>query len=143
MNSAPPMNLDFLKRLGPGFVTGASDDDPAGIGTYVQAGAAFGYGQLWTALFTFPVMATVQEMCGRIGRVTGKGLSAVMRDVFPPWFLYGVVGIQVITNTVNIGADLGAMAQSVQLLWPMPSVVILLLVTLITTALIVLVPYRT
>ncbi len=137
------MNLDFLKRLGPGFVTGASDDDPAGIGTYVQAGAAFGYGQLWTALFTFPVMATVQEMCGRIGRVTGKGLSAVMREVFPPWFLYGVVGIQVITNTVNIGADLGAMAQSVQLLWPAPYLFILLLVTAITTALILLVPYRT
>jgi NRAMP (natural resistance-associated macrophage protein)-like metal ion transporter len=137
------MKADFLKRFGPGFVTGASDDDPAGIGTYLQAGAAFGYGQLWTALFTFPVMATVQEMCGRVGRVTGKGLAAVMRDTFPAWFVYTVVGVQVITNAVNIGADLSAMAQSVGLLHPWPYPFVLLAVTLLTTALIVLVPYRT
>lgn len=132
----------LLQMLGPGFVTGASDDDPAGIGTYVQAGARFGYAQLWTTLFTFPVMATVQEMCGRIGRVTGKGLAAVMRDVYPPWFLFTIVALQVLTNTINIGADLSAMSQSVQLLVHLPYIAILLAVTAIATALIVIVPYR-
>ena len=136
----PKRNL--LQMLGPGFVTGASDDDPAGIGTYVQAGAQFGYGQVWTALFTFPIMATVQEMCGRIGRVTGKSLSAVMRDIYPPWFVFLIVALQVVTNTVNVGADLSAMAQSIQLMWHAPYVAILAGVTIVTAALIVLVPYR-
>jgi NRAMP (natural resistance-associated macrophage protein)-like metal ion transporter len=134
--------MGLLLRLGPGFVTGASDDDPAGIGTYVQAGAQFGYAQLWTALFTFPVMATVQEMCGRIGAVTGKGLSAIMREVYPPWALAVIIALQVVTNTINIGADLSAMAQSVQLLLPASYLVILCVVTVVTTALIVIVPYR-
>ncbi len=132
----------LLKRLGPGFVTGASDDDPAGIGTYIQTGAQFGYGQLWTALFTVPVMAAIQEMCGRIGRVTGKGLAAVIRETHPPAVLYGIIAAQVITNTVNIGADLSAMAQASQLLIPLPFGVLLGALTAITTALIVLVPYR-
>lgn len=123
-------------------MTGASDDDPAGIGTYVQSGAQFGYAQLWTALFTFPVMATVQEMSGRIGRVTGKGLSAVMGELYPRWFVLLLVALQVATNTINVGADLSAMAQSIQLLWNGSYIAILLLVTAITTALIVLVPYR-
>lgn len=132
----------LLQMLGPGFVAGASDDDPAGVGTYVQSGAQFGYAQLWTALFSLPVMATVQEMCGRIGRVTGKGLAAAMRDVYPPWFLFAVVALQVTTNAINIGADLSAMAQSVQLLLHVSYVAILLIVTAVTTALIVVVPYR-
>ena len=93
---------DLLKHLGPGFVTGASDDDPSGIGTYVQAGAQFGYGQLWTALFTFPVMAAVQEMCGRIGVVTGQGLGAVIRKNYATPVVVFIVGIQVVTNTVTL-----------------------------------------
>jgi len=140
--SSDKSKRSFLQMLGPGFVAGASDDDPAGIGTYVQAGAQFGYAQLWTALFTFPVMATVQEMCGRIGRVTGKGLAAVMRDVYPPWFIFSIVGLQVVTNTINIGADLSAMSQSMGLLLHVPYIAILLAVTAITTALIVMIPYR-
>jgi NRAMP (natural resistance-associated macrophage protein)-like metal ion transporter len=132
---------NLLQWLGPGFVTGASDDDPAGIGTYVQAGAQFGYAQLWIALFTFPVMATVQEMCGRIGRVTGEGLSAVMHRLYPPWFIFAIVFLQVATNTLNVGADLSAMAQSIQLLVPVSYIAILGGVTLVTAALIVLVPY--
>jgi NRAMP (natural resistance-associated macrophage protein)-like metal ion transporter len=129
-------------NVGPGFVSGVSDDDPAGIGTYVQSGAQFGYTQLWTALFTFPIMSTVQEMCGRIGRVTGKGLSAVMRDAYPSWFVLIIVALQVLTNAVNVGADLGAMAQSLQLLVRMNFWILLGIVTLATTLLIVLVPYR-
>ncbi|MHB8147215.1 MAG: NRAMP family divalent metal transporter, partial [Vulcanimicrobiaceae bacterium] len=133
---------DIFKRLGPGFVTGTSDDDPSGIGTYVQAGAQFGYGQLWIALFSFPVMAAVQEMCGRIGLVTGQGLGAVIRKNYARPVVIFIIGIQVVTNTVNIGADLSAMADSMQLLWRIPYYVLLALMTLLIMALIVLVPYK-
>ncbi|MDQ2866025.1 MAG: divalent metal cation transporter [Candidatus Eremiobacteraeota bacterium] len=137
------MNLpDLFKRLGPGFVTGASDDDPAGIGTYVQTGAQFGYAQLWIALFSFPVMAAVQEMCGRIGMVTGQGLASVIRRNYAPPVLLFIVGIQVVTNTINIGADLSAMAESTELLWHVPYYALLLAATFLISALIVLVPYR-
>jgi NRAMP (natural resistance-associated macrophage protein)-like metal ion transporter len=132
----------LLKRLGPGFVTGASDDDPAGIGTYIQTGAQFGYLQLWIALFSFPFMTVIQEMCGRIGLVTGQGLAAVIRNNYARPVLMFVITIQVATNTINIGADLSAMAESAQLLWHIPYYLLLALTTLITTALIVLVPYR-
>jgi NRAMP (natural resistance-associated macrophage protein)-like metal ion transporter len=132
----------LLKRLGPGFVTGASDDDPAGIATYIQTGAQFGYLQLWIALFSFPFMTVIQEMCGRIGLVTGQGLAAVIRNNYARPVLLFVITIQVVTNTINIGADLSAMAESAQLLWHIPYYLLLALTTLITTALIVLVPYR-
>ncbi len=107
----------ILKALGPGFVTGASDNDPAGIGTYIQAGAQFGYSQLWVALFSTPFMIVVQEMSGRIGMVTGQGLAAVIRNNYARPVLLFVIGIQVLTNTINIGADLSAMAESARLLW--------------------------
>ena len=133
---------DIFDRLGPGFVTGASDDDPAGIGTYVQTGAQFGYAQLWVALFSFPIMAAVQEMCGRIGLVTGQGLATVIRHHYARPVLLFVVAIQVITNTINIGADLSAMTESANLLWHVPYYVLLIALTIAMTALIVLVPYR-
>lgn len=103
------------RSLGPGFITGASDDDPSGIATYAQTGAIFGYSQLWLALFTFPFMIAIQEMCGRIGMVTGKGLAAVLRNESSRTLLWGAVALLFIANTVNIGADLGAMASAVQL----------------------------
>ncbi len=110
----------FLRRLrgslGPGFITGASDDDPSGIATYAQTGAQFGYQQLWTAFLVTPFMAAIQEMCGRIGLVTGKGLAGVMRTHYHKSLLYGAVALLLVANTVNIGADLSAMAASVQLL---------------------------
>jgi len=133
---------DLLTHLGPGFVTGASDDDPAGIGTYIQAGAQFGYQQLWIALFSLPFMTAIQEMSGRIGLVTGQGLASVIRNNYARPVLLFVIFIQVTTNTVNIGADLSAMAESARLLWPIPYSVLLALTTILTTALIVLVPYR-
>jgi NRAMP (natural resistance-associated macrophage protein)-like metal ion transporter len=132
----------LLKHLGPGFVTGASDDDPAGIGTYIQTGAQFGYQQLWIALFSFPFMTVIQEMSGRIGLVTGQGLAAVIRNNYARSVLLFIIAIQVITNTINIGADLSAMAESAQLLWHIPYYLLLTITTFITTALIVLVPYR-
>src|SRR5438874_1404650 len=98
----------FFKILGRGLVTGASDDDPSGIATYSQSGAQYGYKQLWTALFTFPFMAVVQEMCGRIGLVTGKGLAHIIRTHYPRPFLYISIFLLLLANTINIGADLGS-----------------------------------
>lgn len=109
---------EYWEALGPGLTTGASDDDPSGIATYSQAGARFGFQLLWLALFTFPLMAVVQEMCARIGIVTGKGLAANVRQRFNPMIGYIAVGLLIIANTFNIGADLGAMAQSAQLVLP-------------------------
>jgi NRAMP (natural resistance-associated macrophage protein)-like metal ion transporter len=106
----------FWRILGPGLVTGAADDDPSGIATYSQTGAQFGYGQLWTALFMLPLMTAVQEACARIGLVTGKGITTVVKEHYPKWVLYTVVGLVVVANTINIGADLGAMAAAAQLL---------------------------
>jgi NRAMP (natural resistance-associated macrophage protein)-like metal ion transporter len=106
----------WLQRLGPGLITGASDDDPSGIATYSQAGAGFGYGLLWTMLFSYPLMAAVQEISGRIGRVTGQGIAGNIRRYYPAWLLYPVVILLVLANTFNIGADIGAMGEALKLL---------------------------
>ncbi|HLB78039.1 MAG TPA: divalent metal cation transporter, partial [Candidatus Dormibacteraeota bacterium] len=100
----------LLRVLGPGLITGASDDDPSGIGTYSQVGSQFGFGLLWTALFTFPLMAAVQELCARIALQTGQGLGASLRRKFPGWLVgLAVIGL-LVANTINVGADLGAVA---------------------------------
>ncbi len=106
----------FWRLLGPGFVTGSTDDDPSGIATYSQAGAEYGYQQLWTALWLYPLVGAVQEICGRIGMVTGRGLMTVLREHYPRWVLWFAVALLVTANTVNVGADLGAMASTSQLL---------------------------
>ncbi|MDP3940844.1 MAG: divalent metal cation transporter [bacterium] len=131
----------FLKILGPGFITGASDDDPSGIATYAQTGAQFGYSQLWTSLFSFPFMTVMQEMCGRIGLVTGRGLAGVIREHYSRTLLYGAVALLLIANTINIGADLGAMASAGQLLFGIPFFVWLIIVTVITLLLEIFVSY--
>src|ERR1700744_2507264 len=110
----------FWRILGPGLITGAADDDPSGIATYSQTGAQFGYGQLWTALYMLPFMMAVQEACARIGLVSGKGIAAVVKENYNRKGLYAVVGLVVIANTINIGADIGAMASAAQLLVPVP-----------------------
>jgi len=105
-----------LAVLGPGLITGAADDDPSGISTYSVAGAAYGYGTLWIALLTFPLMAAVQLMCARLGMVTGRGLAAAVRVYYPRWVLWGACSILVIANIINICADLGGMAEATQLI---------------------------
>src|SRR6202158_138475 len=98
--------------LGPGLITGASDDDPSGIATYSQAGAQFGFSITWTLLFTYPLMAAIQEISGRIGRITGQGIAANLRQHYPNWLLQSIVALVLIANTINIGADLGAMGDT-------------------------------
>src|SRR3954470_12367762 len=95
----------FLQTLGPGLITGASDDDPSGIGTYSQAGAQLGYGIGWTMLLTFPLMAAIQEISGRVGRVTGHGISGNVCRHYSAWLLNAVVALLFIANTINIAAD--------------------------------------
>ena len=106
----------WLANLGPGLITGASDDDPSGIATYSQAGAQFGYALCWVMLFCFPLMAAIQEISARIGRVTGQGIAGNIRLHYPPWLLRSIVLLLLAANIINLGADLGAMAAAVQLL---------------------------
>jgi NRAMP (natural resistance-associated macrophage protein)-like metal ion transporter len=108
--------LPLWKTLGPGLITGAADDDPSGIATYSQAGARFGYGTLWTVLFTFPLMVGIQIVSARIGRVTGHGLAANIRTHYPAALLHGIVGLLLVANTINIAADIGAMGAALALL---------------------------
>ena len=115
--------------LGPGVITGAADDDPSGIATYSQTGAQFGYGQLWTALFMFPFQAAVQEACARIGAVTGKGIAAVVNTHYSKKVLYAVVLLVLVANTINIGADIGAMAAAAHLIIPINFVILTLIFT--------------
>ncbi len=133
----------WMRIRGPGLITGAADDDPSGIGTYSQVGAAFGTGQLWLALYLLPLAIAVQEMCGRIGLVTGEGIAGVVRKHYNRPLLYGAVGLLVIANTINIGADLGAMAASVQVILPGANTLLLLIgFTALIVLLEVFVPYK-
>lgn len=111
---------DFFGKLGPGLVTGAADDDPSGIATHSQVGAAFGYELLWINVVMLPMMTAVQEMVGRIGIVTGRGLAENIREHYNKWFLYMAVFFLVFANVVNIGADIGAMAEATRLLVNIP-----------------------
>jgi NRAMP (natural resistance-associated macrophage protein)-like metal ion transporter len=113
-----PSKPQLWRVLGPGLITGAADDDPSGIATYAQAGAQFGYSLSWTLLITYPLMVAIQEISARIGRTTGHGLSANIRQVFPAWILQCAVSLLLLANICNIGADLGAMAESSRLLLP-------------------------
>src|ERR1051325_11002008 len=132
----------FLTLLGPGLTTGAADDDPSGIATYSQTGAQFGYGQLWTALYMLPFMAAVQEACARIGLVTGKGIAAVVKQNYSKRVLYAVVSLVVVANTINIEADIGAMAEAARLIIPINFVILTLLITGIILALTMFTSYK-
>ncbi len=133
----------YLTKLGPGLITGAADDDPSGIATYSQAGAQYGTGLLWLAAWTFPLMAIVQEMCARIALVTGQGLAANIKHTYSKKILYVCTILLFIANTLNIGADLGAMAKAVQLLAPKASFIFLVIfIGIVGLLLQVFVPYK-
>jgi len=121
--------------LGPGLITGASDDDPSGIATYSQAGAQFGYTLGWTLLLTYPLMCAIQMISAQIGRVTGRGLAGNMRRHYPAPLLYLLVGLLIVANTINIGADLGAMAAALSLLIPGPTVIYIAFFGILTVGL--------
>lgn len=125
----------FLKILGPGFITGASDDDPSGIGTYAVAGASLGFATLWTALATLPLQAAVQYICAKIGLVSGRGLAGVLRQHYSRWLLYPAVIGLVVANTINAGTDIGAVAAAINLLVPIPIWVMIVPVTITILAL--------
>ena len=131
-----------LKLLGPGLITGAADDDPSGIATYSQTGAQFGYGQLWTAIFMLPLQTAVQEACARIGAVTGKGLIAVIKENYGKKIVYFAVLLVLIANTINIGADLGAMAAATRLIIPVNFTILILLFTILVLVLEIFTSYK-
>jgi NRAMP (natural resistance-associated macrophage protein)-like metal ion transporter len=132
-----------LKFLGPGLITGASDDDPSGIATYSQAGAKFGLGMLWLAIFQYPLMTVIQEMCARIGLATGDGIAGIMRRKYSKKVVFPLVSLLLVANTINIGADIGAMAASVRLVFPqIPIIVITISFAAFILAAEILVPYE-
>lgn len=133
---------NWLKKLGPGFITGASDDDPSGIATYTQTGAQFGLTQLWTMVLSTPFLIVIQEMCGRIGLATGKGLTGIIRKHHSQKLVVFIVTLLVVANAINIGADLGAMAAALQLLAPVPFTPLIIGVTVFTLLLEVFVSYK-
>src|SRR6516225_3972303 len=109
-----PKQPRLTRVLGPGLITGASDDDPSGIATYSQAGAQFGFAISWIMLFSYPLMVAIQQISARIGRTTGKGIAGNLRQHYPNWLLQGIVALLLVANTINIGADLGAMGATLQ-----------------------------
>lgn len=132
----------LLKNFGPGLITGASDDDPSGIATYSQTGAQFGFGQLWTALYMLPFLVAVQEACARIGAVTGHGLAYAVKQHFNKKVMVFVVVLVLVANTINIGANIGAMAASLQLIIPWAFTPLALIVTLSVLTLEIFTSYR-
>jgi NRAMP (natural resistance-associated macrophage protein)-like metal ion transporter len=133
----------LVQKLGPGLITGGSDDDPSGIATYSQVGAQFGYGLLWTMVLTYPLMTAIQEISARIGRVTGVGIAANLRKTYPKPVLYGVLIVVSIANVFNLGADIGAMAAATHLVLPGKVGVFTVFFGVASLAGVLLVPYST
>lgn len=133
---------NYFKVFGPGVITGAADDDPSGIATYTQTGAKFGYGLLWTVILMLPLMTAIQEACARIGAVTGHGLAAVIKANYSKKVLYAAVLLVVVANTINIGADIGALAAAAQLVIPVNFVILTLGFTALILTLEIFTSYR-
>lgn len=133
----------WFKIIGPGAITGAADDDPSGIATYTQTGAQFGYGQLWATFYILPFLVGTQEACARIGAVTGKGLAAVIKNHYSRKILYFAVALVFIANTINIGADIGAMAEAAKLIVPINFTILALLFTTLILLLEIFTSYKT
>ncbi len=134
---------EYIKKLGPGIITGAADDDPSGIATYSQTGAQYGTSLLWLALWTFPLMAMIQEMCARISLVTGRGLAANIKHAYSRKVLYVCTALLFVANTLNIGADLGAMSKAVQLISPsIPFTFLVIFIGIAGLLLEIFVPYK-
>jgi NRAMP (natural resistance-associated macrophage protein)-like metal ion transporter len=142
IHNKKPKGKSFLKILGPGLITGASDDDPSGIATYAQVGAQSGLTNLWTALFTFPLMAAIQEISARIGLVTGHGLAGNIKRNYSKRILYPVALILLIANTINIGADIGGMSAASNMILPLPVWLWAIIWGVVLVVLIIRLPYH-
>src|SRR5271170_6738971 len=134
--------LLFFRKLGPGIVTGAADDDPSGIATYSQVGAQFGFAMLWTMLLTYPLMAAIQVISAWIGRVSGAGLAANIRRSYSVGVLYPLVGLLLIANVINLGADIGAMGSALQLVAGGPALLYSILFGVISVIAAIVFPYK-
>jgi Mn2+/Fe2+ NRAMP family transporter len=132
----------FFQKLGPGIVTGAADDDPSGIATYSQVGAQFGFSMLWTMLLTYPLMAAIQEISAWIGRVTGEGLAANIRRHYSTMILYPLVGLLLVANVINLGADIGAMGSALRMLLGGPAHFYVLAFGVISALAAIMIPYE-
>ena len=132
----------FFRELGPGLITGAADDDPSGISTYSVTGASFGFAQLWTVFFAFPLMTAVQLMCARLGLIAGEGLAAIIRRRYSRWVLWGACALLVFANVVNIGADLSGMAEAMEMMTGLHALVWLPLFAALIVALLIWSSYR-
>lgn len=130
----PEGKFSLLKIIGPGVVTGASDDDPSGIGTYSQAGAQLGFSISWTMVLTFPLMVAIQEISARVGRTTGKGIASNIREHYRAWLLQVLVAMLLGANLINIGADLSAMGDALKLLIGGPGLVYVILFGIVCVA---------
>jgi NRAMP (natural resistance-associated macrophage protein)-like metal ion transporter len=137
-----PASSDFLFRLGPGLITGAADDDPSGIATYSQVGATFGFGLLWTMVVSFPLMAAIQEICGRFGRITGVGIAGSLRKCYKKPIVYSVVFLLCVANIFNLGADVAAMGSAAQLIVGGKASLYAILFGVVSLLLEITVPYR-
>ena len=137
-----PVSTGFLERLGPGLITGAADDDPSGIATYSQAGAEFGYAMLWTMLFSYPLMAAIQEICARLGRITGVGIAANLKKAYSKDWARAVVLLLCIANLFNLGADISAMGSAAQLVLGGSAMFYAVLFGVLSLVLQIFVPYR-
>ena len=135
MDSKNDPQKGFLSRLGPGLITGASDDDPSGIATYSQAGASFGTGTLWTAIVMLPLMIVVQHICAKIGMVSGRGLAGVLKTFYSRWILYPAVFGLVVANTINAGTDIAAIASAINMFVPVPIALLVVPIAVLIVAL--------
>jgi NRAMP (natural resistance-associated macrophage protein)-like metal ion transporter len=133
----------FLKSLGPGLITGTSDDDPSSIATFAQAGAKFGFGMLWTVIFLYPSITVIQGICARIGLLTGRGLATIIEKKYSRKVVLPLISLLLIANTINIGADIGAMAASTSLMLPqIPLNIFSIIFTIFILSAIILTPYK-
>lgn len=132
----------FWKRLGPGLITGAADDEPSAIATYSIAGAKFGYRFLWVALFSLPFMIAIQEMSARIGRISNRGLAGNMKKFYPRWLMFLIAFLIVDANTINIGADMSGMSQAMAMVAPFPEKITAIIMTLAILAIVIFLPYK-
>src|SRR6202171_1795055 len=140
-STTAPAKRQLLQVLGPGLITGASDDDPSGIATYSQVGAQFGYGLAWTLVFSYPLMAAIQEISARIGRVTGFGIAGNLRRHYPAWLSGSIVLLLLFANLINLGADLGAMGAALKLLIGGPALLYVVLFSALSAGLQILTRY--